>query len=66
MLLAILNKSWKQHPTKQQFYGHLPPILQAIEDELHMMVTAGEIMTNLWATFSNGLLHIDTPVLADQ
>ena len=23
MLLAILNKSWKQHPTKQQLYSHL-------------------------------------------
>ena len=21
---AILNKSWRQHPTKQQLYGHLP------------------------------------------
>ena len=26
MLRAILNKSWSQHPTKQQLYGHLPPI----------------------------------------
>ena len=26
MLRAVLNKSWKQHPTKQQLYGHLPPI----------------------------------------
>ena len=26
MLWAILNKSWRQHPTKQQLYGHLPPI----------------------------------------
>ena len=25
-LWAILNKSWRQHPTKQQLYGHLPPI----------------------------------------
>ena len=30
MLLAILNKSWKQHPTKQQ-YGHLPPITKTIQ-----------------------------------
>ena len=28
MLLAIWNKSCKQHPTKQQLYGHLPPILK--------------------------------------
>ena len=26
MLRAILNKSWRQHPTKQQLYGHVPPI----------------------------------------
>ena len=25
MLRAILNKSWRQHPTKHQLYGHLPP-----------------------------------------
>ena len=24
MQCAILNKSWKQHPTKQLLYGHLP------------------------------------------
>ena len=23
---AIFNKSWRQYPTKQQLYGHLPPI----------------------------------------
>ena len=26
MLWSILKKSRKQHPTKQQLYGHLPPI----------------------------------------
>ena len=26
MLRAILKKSWQQHPTKHQLYGHLPPI----------------------------------------
>ena len=26
MLRAILNKSWRQHSTKHQLYGHLPPI----------------------------------------
>ena len=31
MLQAILNKSWKQHPTKQQLYGHLPPIIKTIK-----------------------------------
>ena len=28
MLRAILNKSWRQYPTKQQLYGHLPPIMK--------------------------------------
>ena len=31
MLRAILNKSWRQHPTKQQLYGHLPPITKTIK-----------------------------------
>ena len=30
MLRAILNMSWRQHPTKQQLYGHLPPITKTI------------------------------------
>ena len=31
MLRAILNKSWRQHPTRHQLYGHLPPITKAIQ-----------------------------------
>ena len=31
MLQAILNKSWRQNPTKQQLYGHLPPITKTIK-----------------------------------
>ena len=31
MLRAILNKSWRQHPTKHQLYGHLPPITKTIQ-----------------------------------
>ena len=31
MLRAILNKSWQQHPTKHQLYGHLPPIMKTIQ-----------------------------------
>ena len=31
MLRAILNKSWRQHPTKPQLYGHLPPITKTIK-----------------------------------
>ena len=28
---AILNKSWQQHPTRHQLYGHLPPITKTIQ-----------------------------------
>ena len=31
MLRATLNKSWRQHPTNQQLYGHLPPITKNIK-----------------------------------
>ena len=31
MLRAILNKSWRQHPTKHQLYGHLPAITKTIQ-----------------------------------
>ena len=31
MLWAILNKTWRQHPTKHQLYGHLPPITKTIQ-----------------------------------
>ena len=31
MLRVILNKTWRQHPTKQQPYGHRPPITKTIK-----------------------------------
>ena len=31
MLRAVLNKSWWQHPTRHQLYGHLPPIMKTIQ-----------------------------------
>ena len=31
MLRAILNKSWQQHPTRHQLYGHRPPITKTIQ-----------------------------------
>ena len=27
----ILNKPWRQHPTRHQLYGHLPPITKTIQ-----------------------------------
>ena len=29
--VLILNKSWRQHPTRHQLYGHLPPITKTIQ-----------------------------------
>ena len=31
MLRKILNKSWRQHPTRHQLYGHLPPSTKIIQ-----------------------------------
>ena len=31
MLQAIMNKSWRQHPTRHWLYGHLPPITKTIQ-----------------------------------
>ena len=31
MLRAILNKSWRQHPTRHQLYGHLPSVTKTIQ-----------------------------------
>ena len=31
MLRAILNKPWRQHPTRHQLYGHKPPITKTIQ-----------------------------------
>ena len=31
MLRAVLNKSWRQHPTKHQLDGRLPPISKTIK-----------------------------------
>ena len=31
ILRAVLNKSWRQYPTNQQLYSHLPPITKTIQ-----------------------------------
>ena len=47
MLQAILTKSWRQHPTKHQLYGHLQPIMKTNKlDETDMQDTAGEAGTS--------------------
>ena len=44
MLREILNKSWRQHPTRHQQYGHLPPPSRKLYklDEPDTQDTAGE------------------------
>ena len=58
MLRAILNKSWRQHPTKHQLYGHLPPITKTI----HVRQTrhAGHCWRSRDEVISDVLLWIPT------
>ena len=63
MLQAILNRSWGQHPTKQQLYGHLSPIKL---DEPDMQDTAGEVGTSLLGIYSYGPLHMAKQKQGDQ
>ena len=60
MLRAVLNKSWRQHSTKQQLYGHLPPITETIQ--IRRTSHAEEVR----AMYSYGPLHTDEQVLDDQ
>ena len=47
MLKAILNKSWRQHPTKEQLYSHLRLITKTLKlDELDMRDAAVEVRTS--------------------
>ena len=57
MLRAILNKYWRQHPTMQQLYGHLPPITKTIKVRRtrhagHCWRSRDELIINvlLWTT----------------
>ena len=53
-LWAILNKSWLQHPTRHQLYGHLPPITKAIQ--VRWTRRAGHSWRNKDERISNVLL----------
>ena len=60
ILWAILNKSWRQHTTKQQLYGHLPLITKTIQVRQtkhagHCWRSGDELMSDilLW-TLSHG------------
>ena len=59
MLRAILNKSWRQHPTKHELYGHLPPITKTIQvRRTRNAGTAGEAGTSSSVMYSYGPQHM--------
>ena len=67
MLQVIFNKSWRQHPTKQQLYGHLPPITKTMKvRHADTQDTAGEAGTSWWIIFSYGPLHMAEKKQGDQ
>ena len=67
MLRAVLNKPWRQHPTKQQLYGLYHPSQKPFKlDKLDMQDTAREVRTNSLAMYSSGPIHMDEQKLDDQ
>ena len=66
MLRAILNKSWRQHITKQQRYGHQPNITKTIKirrtrHAVHYWRSRDELMI-----YSGGPHHMDEQKQDDQ
>ena len=64
---AILNKSWRQHRTKQQLYGYLPSITKSIQVRrtrhvVHWWRSKDELISDilLW-THSNGRAKVGLP-----
>ena len=41
MLRAILNKSWRQHPTRHELYGHMPIQVRRTRHAGHVMYSYG-------------------------
>ena len=64
MLRAILNKSWRQPPTRHQLYGHLPPITKTIQ--VRRTRHAGEARTNSSVMYSYGPPHMAKQKQDDQ
>ena len=69
MFRAILNKSWKQHPTKQKLYSRLPPISKIIKVRRTRHVgycwrIRDELISNVlrW-TPPHGRTNVSTPLL---
>ena len=34
MLRTALNRSWKDHPTNVELYGHIPPISESLQQQI--------------------------------
>ena len=62
MLRAILNKSWRQHSTRHQLYGHLPPITKTIQ--VRRTRHAGHCWRSRDELISD--VHLWTPHMAGQ
>ena len=58
MLRAILNKSWQQHLTRHQLYGHLPSITKTIQ--VRRTRHAGHCWRNMDELISDVLLWTPT------
>ena len=64
MLRAILNKSWQQHPTRHQLYGHLSPITKTIQ--VRRTRHAGHCWRSSLVMYSYGLPHMAGQKQDDQ
>ena len=64
MLWAILNKSWRQHPIKQQLYSHLSPIMKTIQ--VKQTRHAGHCWRSKDEPISDIPLHMDEQRQDDQ
>ena len=58
VLRAILNKSWRQHPTRHQLYSHLPPIRKTIQ--VSRTIHAGHCWRSRYELISDALLWTPT------
>ena len=63
MLRAILNKSWRQHPTRHQLYDHLLPITKTIQ--VRRTTHAGHCRRSRDKLISDDVL-LWTPHIAEQ
>ena len=64
MLRAILIKSWQQHPTRHQLYGHLPPITKTIQVRRTRQIGAGgRTVGVLWGVAARTCLRLHVAFL---